>query len=360
MCLLLVSQIMLDRYIAMLYLRYTALIAASLVGFFCMMDIIGSQGKMGDSANLIMLYVLFRACASLEIVLPLALIFGAIVTKIQLIRLNELTAAYSLGASRLRVLRVFVSISFAISLAYIAACSTDFAYFGDQADAIKEERFFASTTKDLFLKYDNRYIYISELSPIDNRARGIDIMEVENGEMSRYISAKNGFFEDNAWQLDDVTVTIKPSFAALGGDGLTKQRFDRLVALEGFRPDIMDTIFESKHTYSLIDAVRSWGLLDEQNMNTDRIRAVIYAAIVMPLFAPLFVVMIFVFVPISPRFFNVALFSSLAMLWTLVGWGSIVVLTELAKNGAIAPEAALLTPFALLFLIAGYLVRKIA
>ena len=349
---------MLDRYIAALYVRYTLLILAALLVFFAGLDLINNLSSLPESANLILLYVLFRAAKALEIVLPLSCVFGAVGAKIQLIRTNELVAIYSLGASRLAVLRPFAVVSLVITLIYIAANTTEFAYASDRADAIKENRFFASATEDLFLKYNNSYIYIKELYPLQNRAKFIDILEVENEDLTRYIRAENASFINDEWRLEDVTVVHKPPINALQDEGIRVERLAEMTALRDFRPDIMDAVYESKIAYSLKDAVGAWRLFADQQINTDKIRAVFYATITTPLFAPIFVVIIFFFVPISPRFFNVALFSSLAVLFVLVSWGALFVLSSMAKNGAVAPELALLLPFAIAAGFAGRLIRR--
>ncbi|MDR3162376.1 MAG: LptF/LptG family permease [Helicobacteraceae bacterium] len=351
---------MLERYILALYLKYSFLIVFSLAAFFSVIDMIGTIAKLPDSANLVFLYALFRGAKSLEVVLPISLIFGAIAAKIHLIRANELTAAYSLGASRLSVMKMFVFGSLAVSCAYIALQATDFAYLDDRAYAIYKNRSPASATKDLFFKYDDSFVYVSELFPLSNSARGIDILEVEKGDLTRLIHAESGFFENGAWTLRSVTVTTKPVISGIQQQALERRRYEGMLALKGFRPDVMDRIYETKSSYSLIDSYNAWEILSSQGIGTDRIRAFFYSTIFLPLFAPLFTVIIFVFVPISPRLFNVAVFSSFAMLFTLVGWGVLFTLSRMARSGAVQPELALLAPFAVMFAAALCLAKKIA
>ena len=349
---------MLSRYVARVYLRYALLIMTALVFFFVGMDLIGEADKLPDSANLVFLYVAFQAAYSLETVLPLSLVFGAVATKIHLIRMNELVAAYSLGASRVRVLMPFLAVSLLFAAVYIAASTTGFAYSGERAKAIKKDRFLSSVTHDLFLKYDNSYVYIKQLLPLQNEARGLEILELEEGDLKRHLWADRALFRQNAWHLESVTVITKPTVTGLQDEGITVEHFPAYEALTGFRPEIMDTIYEAKTAFSLVDAARAWLLLSSQQINTDRIRGVFYSSLFFPLFAPLFVAIMFFFVPISSRFFNVAFFSSMAVLATLVSWGLLFALSQLARNGTLQPEAGLLLPFLLTTLIAGYLLKK--
>lgn len=349
---------MLSRYVAWVYLRYAVLIMTALVLFFVGMDLITEADRLPDSANLIFLYVVFQMSWSLETVMPLSLVFGAIAAKIHLIRMNELVAAYSLGASRGRVLTPFVAVSLLFSLAYIAASTTGFAYSGERAQAIKKDRFLSSVTQDLFLKYDNDFVYIRQLLPLQNEARGLEILEVEGGDLKRHLWADRAVFRNNAWQMEDVTAISKPAVYGLQPEGLRVDFHSNYEALPGFRPEIMDTVYEGKTAFSLIDAARAWLLFSGQKINTDRIRGVFYSSLFFPLFAPLFVVIMFFFVPISPRFFNVAFFSSMAVLVTLVGWGILFALSQLARNGTLQPELAMLLPFTLTVFVAGYLLKK--
>ncbi len=349
---------MLNRYIARLYVRYILLILGALVAFFVGMDMVSENERLPDSANLTLLYVLFQALYSLELILPLSLVFGAIAAKIHLIRMNELVASYALGASRLRVLFPFVAVALLFSMAYVAMTTTPLAYAGDRARAIKQDRFFVSSTHQLFFKFDSSFVYIDELLPLQNEARGVEILEVSGGDLVRHIRAERAFFRQNAWQLESVEQINKPPVSGLQEAGIDRLWYPHYEALRGFRPEIMDNVYEGRSAFSLIDAARAWQLFSNQQISTDRIRGVFYSGLLFPLFAPIFVVIMFFFVPISPRFFNVAIFSSMAVLVTLGGWGSLYALSQLARTGTLSPELALLLPFALSFLVAGYLVKK--
>ena len=93
-------------------------------------------------------------------------------------------------------------------------------------------------------------------------------------------------------------------------------------------------------------------LLQEQKINTDKIRSAIYKSLIYPLYAPLLVIIIFFFVPISARFLNVSIFSFIAIAATLFIWGMLFILSELAKNKTIPPEVGIILPVALLFFYA--------
>jgi len=349
---------LLGRYLAGIYLRYTLLILVALELLMSGMDYIGAQDKLPDSANLKMLYLIFKGSAALKVTLPISVVFGVIVTKIHLIRRNELVATYALGASRSRVLQPFFLSSLTLSLIYVSAYFTAFTQFEEKAEAIKQNRYFSSSTNDLFLKYDESYIYIERLFPLKKEAEGVRIFQLENKELKRYVEAKFARFEEGAWRFPKAKIIEKPKVFGLQKEGIKILEINDYRALEGFKPEIMDTVFEGKTSFMIHDAALAIWLLWDQGIDTTRIRGVFYGLIFLPLFAPIFVVVIFFTVPISSRFFNLALFSSAAVFLTLAGWGLLFTLSQLSISGTLLPELAILLPFAAAVMFAGYLFKK--
>lgn len=345
-------------YIAKLYFKYSILIITALVIFFVGLDLISQAAKLPDSANLVLLYVLFQAAYSLEIILPIALIFGAIAAKIHLIRASELVAGYSLGASRLQALKPFMVVAFSFAFAHIVASSTDFAYSYEKATAIKKDKFHSSVTTDLFLKYNDSFVYIKQLLPLQKEAVDLEIVTVVGSDLLSHLKAKRAYFVDRAWQLEDVVLIEKPIARGLQSEGIITRSFDSQTALEGFRPEIIDRVYESKTAYSIIDAIDAIMLFSKQGINTDKLRGVLYSSLIIPFTTPIVVALIFLYLPISSRFFNIALFASVAVFASLVAWGVLFALSQMARNGALQPELALLLPFSLLTIFVGYLIKK--
>ena len=69
-------------------------------------------------------------------------------------------------------------------------------------------------------------------------------------------------------------------------------------------------------------------------------------------FIPSLIIIIFFFVPVSSRSFNVSLFSSMAILSTLSVWGVLFMLIELSNNKTIPSEVGIVLPVFILFLLA--------
>lgn len=351
---------MLNFYLIKLYIRQILTIFIALEIFYAGIDFIGASSLLPDSANLRFLYAIFMLGAAMKITLPLSLIFAMIASKIYLIRTNELVITYALGAKKKEILKPFILISSAISVLYIALYATPFAYFDQMAQSIKKDKYFASVTKNIFVKYDNSYIYIERLFPAQKSAIGVRVFELNNDVLSRVIVSENAYFSQNKWTLYDGKIINKPLVSGIQEDGIKISNFKQYDILEGFDPKIVDKIYEGGGSYSLIDAFDAILMLKKQNANIDKIVSSIVTTVVIPLFAPLIVVIIFFFVPISSRFFNLTLFSSGAIFLTLATWGFLFAMATLSQNDTVNVWLAVVTPFVLLFFTALFFYKKIS
>jgi lipopolysaccharide export system permease protein len=78
------------------------------------------------------------------------------------------------------------------------------------------------------------------------------------------------------------------------------------------------------------------------------VKSVLYKTIIYPFFVPFVVIIIFFFVPISPRFLNVTLFSFGALLSTLLVWGMFYTLIQLSNAQTVSGEVGIILPVLLL------------
>jgi len=349
---------MLRSYLYTLYLRYLIIILGALEIFYVGMDFLANASKLPDSANLQSLYAMYTAGTALRITLPVSLIFAMIATKIHMIRANEMVIVYALGVSKATALRPFVVISFMLTLIYIIAMATPFAYFEHKALSIKKNRYFVSVTNDVFVKYNESYLYIKELFPLQKSALGLRIFETHDGELTRVVLAKSAIFKEDRWTLLDVTIRTLPEVKGLQKEGLINEHVDSLVTLRGFKPEILESVHEGGSRYSLLDAVRTLWLFKDQEINMDKVLAVLVSTIAVPLFAPIFMIVIFFTVPISSRFFNIALFSSFAIFATLLVWGFLFAMSMLAQNGTVNVWFGVVLPLLFLALFSLYTYRK--
>ena len=92
------------RFISAIYLKSFFIIFFALVGFFVGVDLLINFKDLPNSANLILLYVLFLACMAVSYVLPLSLVFALVLCLANMVRSNELVSFYALGLSKKQVI----------------------------------------------------------------------------------------------------------------------------------------------------------------------------------------------------------------------------------------------------------------
>ncbi len=338
-------------YLSLKYLKIFSVIFAGLILFYVGFDYLSATKWLPESANIRTLYLYYNAQFASDILLPLALVFSMIATKLLLIRSNELVAFYSIGYSKWQVLRPFVYVSTAITLIFIIAHTTKYAYAKEYVASISDKKTLSRTTEDLFFKYKDYYVYFKTLRPAIQKAEGLRIFHEKNRDVVEIIRAKAAFYRDDKWYIPHASKFLKDSeieFEQKVADSFEDKSIE---ILEGFKPDILDHIHQGKVTYSIVDAIEAITLLDEQKSNADKVYTALYTMMVYPLFAPALILIIFFFVPISSRSLNVSLFSFLALLVTLMTWGTLFLLRRLTQSGMFLPEVGIILPVVLIFLV---------
>lgn len=315
--------------------------------------------QLSRSANLTLIYLVYKSFYAIDMLLPLSLIFAMITTKIYLIRSNALVSFFSLGYTRVDVLRPFVVVSTSIIILFISLHSLPgFSRADEFSKNIRRHSQYLSPTRDLFFTYKDKYVYFSKMLPLQEKAEGIRVFSIENDSLQEVLVAKEAMYRDESWYIKDADIISKPtdmSFESLGIKVINKKD---LKILEGFRPKMLDQVYEGKVNFTIKDAIDALILLKDQNINTNNIKGALYKIFIYPFFVPCMVVIIFFFVPISVRFLNVSLFSFGAILATLMVWAILFILLELANNKTISSEAGVIAPIVILFLIAVFLWRR--
>ena len=326
---------------------------SALVLFMVGFDYMGNADKLSSSANLLLIYLVYKSFFAIDMLLPLALVFAMISTKIFLIRSNALVSFFSLGYSRVDVLRPFVVISSVIIFLFISLHSwSSFARADEFSNNIRSNAQYLSPTRDLFFTYKGQYVYFSKMLPLQEKAEDIRVFSVNNSSLKEVLVAKEASYRDGFWHIKEADVIKKPDDLSFTSAGIDVNSVNNLKILEGFRPKILDQVYEGKVNFTIKDAIDAILLLDKQNINTSSIKGALYKIFIYPLFVPCLIVIIFFFVPISVRFLNVSLFSFAAILATLLIWGILFMLIELSNNKTIPSEAGVIAPVVLLFIIA--------
>ena len=328
---------LISAYLVKNYLRYFLTILAALVLFFVALEFLQSLKSLPPSANLQVLYLWYKSLYALDVVMPITIVFAAIALVLYLVRSNEMVALFSVGISKKRLARPLFFSALALTLLYLLLHTTSFTYADEYAKNIKKYQTLSSSTKDLFFKYDTSYVFFKELYPLQKVAKEVRVFETQDHVLRRVVLAKQARFEKNAWRMDGALV-LEPQ------DGRIVKRRQDLVLLEGFRPKILDSVYEGKTNISLPDVLYALRLFIQQGLSTQKLRAILYAHLFFPFFAPLMVILILAFAPASPRMANLGLFTFGAVLAALLVWGTLYLLVKLAFAQTIQPELAIVAP----------------
>ena len=341
-----------QRYVGFNYFKNFSVIFLALEFFYVGIDLVTNLKDLPDSANLQLLYVSFNALTAINYSLPLAIVFGMIVTKFTMIRSNELICMHATGLSKRQLVFPVFIIGMLLTILYVSLNMTSFAYAYEYRSNLLKYGRIASISSDLFLKYEGKYVYFKSLDPIKKEARDIKIFRTNETELTDVVEAKRGIFVNDAWRLYDVKIVKKPQVKHLIDSGLKISEHDTLVALKGFRPKIIDNVYQGDKAFSIIDAIDAIRFFSTQGVNISSIKSNLYLLAVFPFFAPLMVVILYFYLPFYARFFNLALLSFGFVFVTLSVWGLLFILSRFSISSVILPEIGIVLPIIIMLIFA--------
>ncbi|WP_457597081.1 LptF/LptG family permease [Hydrogenimonas sp.] len=341
------------RYVGWIYLKYFFIIAFSLSFLFAGLDYLQNGGRL-EGFNIKVLYLFYKGSYALDLLFPLSLVFAMIATKMQLIRSNALVSLYAMGYSKRRVLLPFIALSTFLTLLYVAMHFTSFVDADAQAKGLLQGHKRAATTRDLFVRYNDSFVYIGQLDPAKKLARKIRIYRIDDGAVREVVYGKAARFKKGRWLVDNAVILHKPDPKGLGAPGYRVERVAELPTLEGFKPSILTSVFEGKRTYTIPSAWEALALLKSQKLDTLKIRNLLFHMTVTPLFAIFLIVLFFLYIPPQGRGANLLWLSFLLTGSTLFVWGSLYFLYRVGRTGVVAPEWSTLPVIAALGLAAAY------
>jgi len=341
------------RYIARLYLTHFVIIAFALAFFFAGLDYMQNAAKLGGF-NIKILYLFYKGAYALNLLFPIALVLSMIVAKTALIRSNALVSFYALGYSKKAVLRPFFLVSSLLTFLYIAMHFTPFVDAEISAKHLLEGKNAHNVTQNLFVKYNDSFIYISEIIPSRKLAKGIRIYRVRPDGSAQVIYGPRALFDGKAWTVEQARIIKKPKADGLGGKGLVVEKRAKVRTLDGFKPKILTSVFEGARAYTIQDAYEAIRLLEREGLKTQKVRAVLYHMLATPFFAVFLVVIFFLSIPPHARSTNLLWVSFTLTGITLFVWGLFYLLYRISLTGVVMPELGILLAVALLGLVALY------
>ena len=347
----------LTKYIIEKYLKNFIIILLSLEIFFVGIDFLQNFKSVPNSANLQLLYIFYNAFFTLTLTLPLSIVFAWISTLITFIKNNEYVAFYSLGAGRTNIFLPILSLGLIFLVVLIFFQMTPLAYSYEQKKKILDNEYFSSTKSDIFLKYNDYFVYFQKLFPLEKRAEDIHIFKVDGKDVVEAIVAQKAYFQNNKWYVVDAKITTKPKELDMNSR-LTIKYEKFLNTLDGFQPKILDNVYEARNESSLLDAINAMFLLEKQGVNTSKIRGNIYNQLFVPFFIIPLLFLVFAYSSLNSRFFRLGIFVSFGIFGTLIVWGVFFFLFKITSSGVLNPELSLLLPLIIWFIAAMYIYQS--
>jgi len=343
------------RYVGWLYFKYFVIIFVALTLFYVGIDILTNLKDMPASANLKLLYFGLTSLTAVNYVLPLALIFALITSKFSMIRSNELVSFYALGIDKNRLIKPPFYIALAITFIYVGLNFTPFAYAYEYGRNIVKLSNLSRTSSDIFLKFEGKFVYMDSLNPISGEAKDVRIFDINGSNLRSATFGESGKFVDDAWLLKEAKIVNLPQNIKLGEKGLDIKTPSELKTLENFKPKTIESASAESSAITIPDAVDYILAFKDEGVGLNSTKTTLYNLAFAPFFAPFMVLIIYYFLPVTGRFFNLALKSFIFTIASLCVWGALFVMMRFARSGVVSPEIGVLLPIILLGAYAFYL-----
>ena len=343
------------RYVGWLYFKYFMILFIALTLFYVGIDILTNLKDMPASANLKLLYFGLTSLTAVNYVLPLALIFALITSKFSMIRSNELVSFYALGIDKNRLIKPPFYIALAITFIYVGLNFTPFAYAYEYGRNIVKLSNLSRTSSDIFLKFEGKFVYMDSLNPISGEAKDVRIFDINGSNLRSATFGESGKFIDDAWLLKNAKIVNLPQNIKLGEKGLDIKTPSELKTLENFKPKTIESASAESSAITIPDAVDYILAFKDEGIGLNSTKTTLYNLAFAPFFAPFMVLIIYYFLPVTGRFFNLALKSFIFTIASLCVWGALFVMMRFARNGVVSPEVGVLLPIILLGVYAFYL-----
>ena len=343
------------RYVGWLYFKYFVIIFVALTLFYVGIDILTNLKDMPASANLKLLYFGLTSLTAVNYVLPLALIFALITSKFSMIRSNELVSFYALGIDKNRLIKPPFYIALAITFIYVGLNFTPFAYAYEYGRNIVKLSNLSRTSSDIFLKFEGKFVYMDSLNPISGEAKDVRIFDINGSNLRSATFGESGKFVDDVWLLKEAKIVNLPQNIKLGEKGLDIKTPSELKTLENFKPKTIESASAESSAITIPDAVDYILAFEDEGIGLNSTKTTLYNHAFAPFFAPFMVLIIYYFLPVTGRFFNLALKSFIFTIASLCVWGALFVMMRFARSGVVSPEIGVLLPIILLGAYAFYL-----
>jgi len=339
------------RYLAKHYIKNLVSILFGLSFAFAAIDYFQySQGLHSFSHKI--LYIFYMWQEALGLLYPLAIVFALIMTKLSFVKNNTMGAFHAFGYDKKRLFFPLFIVSLCVYGIFMILHTTEFSYAKDKANLLLKNELGAYDVNDLFFKYNDTFVYIKKLDPVEKKIEDITIFKVEGYQVRYTIHAPNAIFTGNEWNAKNAI--IKTHVYKQGElERYISEYKESIKTLKGYKPKIIESLYEGK-ALNIMDAYSTWKLLNKQHLNSDKIRASFYDKVIVPLFSIALMLILFFKLPFHARMMNIGGVIALSLGATFVIWGILFGLNQIGSNGVLSPELTAILPIFLLWFYALY------
>lgn len=339
-------------YLAILYGKNLFTILFGLSFAFAAIDYFQHIQELDVSGNYKILYIYYMWQEALGMLYPLAIVFALIMTKLSLVKNNTMGALHAFGYNKKKLLLPLLTVASLTYVFFIFLHTTEFSYAKDKAGFLLKNELHAYDVNDLFFKYNDTFVYIKKLNPIEKKIEDITIFKVEGYQVRYTLSAPFAVFDGDEWHAKDATVKTHIYKEGELFKYILEHK-ESIKTLKDYKPKIIESLYEGK-ALNIVDAYNTLKLLNVQHLNSDKIRASLYDKVVVPLFALALLLILFFKLPFYARMMNLGLVTALSLGATFVIWGILFGLNQIGANGVLLPEMTAILPIVFLWIYALY------
>jgi len=339
-------------YLSKLYVKNLLSMLLGLSFAFAAIDYFQYAQKLNVSSSYQILYIFYMWEEALGLLYPLAIVFALVMTKMSLIRNNTMAAFHAFGYSKKKLVLPFLLTSILTYIIFLFLHTTEFSYARDKGALLLKNEINAYNVNNLFFKYNNTFVYIGKLDPIAKMIEDITIFKVKGNQIEYTIKSPSAKFDGFEWHAKDAIIKTHIYRAS----ELVRYKIEyqkSIKTLKGYKPKIMESLYEGK-TLNILDAYNTWRLLKRQHLKSEKIRAVLYDKIVIPLFSIALLVILFFKLPFHARMISAGSIVAFSLGSTFIVWGVLFGLNQIGTNGVLIPELTAIFPVLLLLIYASY------
>lgn len=350
-----------NKFIAFTYIKNFLFIFAFLQIFFVTLEVIFTYEKIPHSANLIILYVFYDFIFSMHIMFPIAVSVASVITMNYFVNSSEYVSFLALGYKKKAIIRpIFITASF-LTIIFVGLNSTKLAYAEEIKNSILHNNYTDYSKEDIFIKHFNNYVFFHKMYVELAKVEDVRIFTFdENKNLLRIVNAKEAYFKDGEWKIENATIIQNDQTKNPYDSTLKILKHQKISTLNGFSPTMINNLYNKKNLSSIADAIETLLVLREQGVDTKKHRIVIYQYGLIPWVSPFLILIIFYYLPYTPRIGHMALFSFFAIFSSVTVFGFFISITEIAQKINVLPEIMIVMPVFFIIFLSIYKYIKLA